>query len=44
MLFTPVPGSQLYRTHEKYLLQLRHDDGTPWDLHDLNGKLLPFLA
>lgn len=43
MLFTPVPGSILYRTHEKYLAAQRHADKTPWDLHDLNGKLLPFL-
>ena len=43
MLFTPVPGSILYRTHEKYLAAQRRPDGTKWDLHDLNGKLLPFL-
>jgi len=43
MLFTPVPGSILYRAHEKYLASQRRPDGTAWDLHDLNGKLLPFL-
>lgn len=43
MLFTPVPGSILYRTHEKYLAARRRPDGARWDLHDLNGKLLPFL-
>ena len=43
MLFTPVPGSIMYRTHEDYLRSQRHPDGTLWDLHDLNGKLLPFL-
>lgn len=43
MLFTPVPGSILYRAHEKYLAAQHRPDGTPWDLHDLNGKLLPFL-
>lgn len=43
MLFTPVPGSILYRKHEAYLHSRFHDDGNRWDLHDLNGKLLPFL-
>lgn len=38
MLFTPVPGSTLYKIHEEYL---REEMG--WDLHQLNGKLLPFL-
>lgn len=38
MLFTPVPGTNLYRQHEQYL---RQEMG--WDLHNLNGKLLPFL-
>lgn len=38
MLFTPVPGSTLYKTHRDYL---REEMG--WDLHQLNGKLLPFL-
>lgn len=43
MLFTPVPGSGLYHTHEQYLFEQRHPDGTSWGLHDFNGKLLPFL-
>ncbi len=43
MLFTPVPGSIMYRTHEEYLASQTRPDGVPWDLHDLNGKLLPFL-
>lgn len=44
MLFTPVPGSIMFREHEAYLLSRVHPDGdTKWDLHDLNGKLLPFL-
>jgi radical SAM superfamily enzyme YgiQ (UPF0313 family) len=43
MLFTPVPGSILYRTHEEYLVNQFHSNGTAWNLHDLNGKLLPFL-
>jgi len=43
MLFTPVPGSLLYHEHEEYLLNRRRMDGSPWDLQDLNGKLLPFL-
>lgn len=43
MLFTPVPGSIMYRTHEKYLAKQCRPDGTRWDLQDLNGKLLPFL-
>ncbi len=38
MLFTPVPGSLLFEMHHKYLL-----DEMGWDLHHLNGKLLPFL-
>jgi hypothetical protein len=38
-----VPGSRLYHTHEQYISEQRHSDGTSWDLHDLNGKLLPFL-
>ncbi len=37
MLFTPVPGSILFRQHKEYLSE------QGWDLHDLNGKLLPFL-
>lgn len=43
MLFTPVPGSILYHQHEEYLLSRRRVNGAAWDLHDLNGKLLPFL-
>jgi radical SAM superfamily enzyme YgiQ (UPF0313 family) len=38
MLFTPVPGTQIYREHAGYL-----HDGMRRDLQDLNGKLLPFL-
>lgn len=38
MMFTPVPGSILFELHKQYLIQ---DMG--WDLHNLNGKLLPFL-
>lgn len=34
----------MFREHENYLLSRVHPDGeTKWDLHDLNGKLLPFL-
>ncbi len=43
MLFTPVPGSILYETHKDHLREQRHLDGSPWDLQDYNGKLLPFL-
>ncbi|MBI4789852.1 MAG: radical SAM protein [Chloroflexi bacterium] len=43
MLFTPVPGSILFQQHENYLFSPRSLDGQRWDLHDLNGKLLPFL-
>lgn len=43
MLFTPVPGSIIYHAHERELFSRRRTDGTPWDLQDLNGKLLPFL-
>lgn len=43
MLFTPVPGSILFRQHEDYLFSPRAPDGERWDLQDLNGKLLPFL-
>ncbi len=43
MLFTPVPNSILYRQHKDYLFSQKTHDGQPWDLHDLNGKLLPFL-
>lgn len=38
MLFTPVPGTQIYREQSHYL----HAE-MGWDLHDLNGKALPFL-
>lgn len=38
MLFTPVPGSRMFAQFEDYLLKERG-----WDLHHLNGKLLPFL-
>jgi radical SAM superfamily enzyme YgiQ (UPF0313 family) len=37
MLFTPVPGTHVYREHENYLM-----NEMGWDLQDLNGKLLPF--
>ncbi|MDP9347930.1 MAG: radical SAM protein [Gemmatimonadota bacterium] len=38
MLFTPVPGTNVYRQHSDYLHQ-----EMGWDLERLNGKLLPFL-
>lgn len=38
MLFTPVPGTQIYREQEQYL----HGQ-MGWDLQHLNGKFLPFL-
>ena len=38
MLFTPVPGTQIYREHEQYLHQ-----EMGWNLQHLNGKFLPFL-
>jgi radical SAM superfamily enzyme YgiQ (UPF0313 family) len=38
MLFTPVPGSILFQQHYNYLMEKMG-----WDLHQLNGKLLPFL-
>jgi radical SAM superfamily enzyme YgiQ (UPF0313 family) len=38
MLFTPVPGTQIYEQHKDYLHQ-----EMGWDLQDLNGKFLPFL-
>ena len=38
MLFSPVPGTQVYQEHTSYL----HDE-MGWDLQDLNGKFLPFL-
>jgi len=43
MLFTPVPNSILFRQHKDYLFSQKTPDGRQWDLHDLNGKLLPFL-
>lgn len=38
MLFTPVPGTQIYRVQAKYL-----HETMGWGLERLNGKLLPFL-
>lgn len=38
MLYSPVPGSQMYEEHRKYL----HDD-MGFDLQHLNGKLYPYL-
>jgi radical SAM superfamily enzyme YgiQ (UPF0313 family) len=38
MLFTPVPGTNVYREHSDYL----HGE-MGWDLQHLNGKLLPFF-
>jgi len=38
MLFTPVPGTPVFRQHESYL-----NSEMGFDLHDLNGKFLPFL-
>jgi radical SAM superfamily enzyme YgiQ (UPF0313 family) len=38
MLFTPVPGTNVYREHVSYLR-----DEMGWDLQHLNGKLLPFF-
>ncbi len=43
MLFTPVPGSIMYKQHQDYLFSQKTKEGRPWDLQDLNGKLLPFL-
>lgn len=43
MLFTPVPGSILFEQHRNYLESQTNADGENWDLHDFNGKLLPFL-
>lgn len=37
MLFTPVPGSRLHREYEPYFAEMGYD------LHHLNGKLLPML-
>jgi len=38
MLFTPVPGTHIYKEHRGYL----HEE-MGWDLQHLNGKFLPFL-
>ena len=38
MLFSPVPGTQVFRRHQEYLLETMG-----WDLQDLNGKFFPFL-
>lgn len=38
MLFTPVPGSTIYKNYETYLFE---EQG--YELHDLNGKLYPFM-
>lgn len=38
MLFTPVPGSALYKEYSDYL-----SDEMGFDLQHLNGKLFPFL-
>jgi radical SAM superfamily enzyme YgiQ (UPF0313 family) len=38
MLFTPVPGTQIYREQQHYLHRTQG-----WDLQHLNGKFLPFL-
>ena len=38
MLFSPVPGTHVFRKHREYLL-----DEMNWDFQNLNGKLLPFL-
>lgn len=39
MLFTPVPGSAMYKEYESYL---NNEKG--FDLQHLNGKLFPFLT
>lgn len=39
MLFTPVPGSAMYKEYESYL-----KDEKGFDLQHLNGKLFPFLS
>jgi radical SAM superfamily enzyme YgiQ (UPF0313 family) len=39
MLFTPVPGSAMYKEYEGYL-----KDEKGFDLQHLNGKLFPFLS
>lgn len=38
MLFTPVPGTNVYREYRSYL-----HETMGWDLQHLNGKFLPFL-
>ncbi len=38
MLFSPVPGTQVFRRFQAYLLETMG-----WDFQDLNGKFLPFL-
>jgi len=38
MLFTPVPGTHIYRQHQDYLHNIQG-----WNLQDLNGKFFPFL-
>jgi radical SAM superfamily enzyme YgiQ (UPF0313 family) len=38
MLFTPVPGTHVFRKYQSYLL-----GEMGWGLEDLNGKFLPFL-
>jgi len=38
MLFSPVPGTHVFRNYQTYLVE-----EMGWDLQDLNGKLLPFL-
>lgn len=38
MLFSPVPGTHVFRNYSHYLF-----DEMRWDLRDLNGKFLPFL-
>ncbi|NYB28196.1 MAG: radical SAM protein [Methanobacteriaceae archaeon] len=38
MLFTPVPGSTIYQEYETYLTEI-----LGYELHDLNGKLYPFM-
>lgn len=38
MLFSPVPGTQVFRKYSNYLFETMG-----WDLQDLNGKFLPFL-
>lgn len=43
MLFTPVPGSILFEQHRNHLESQKNEFGEPWDLHDYNGKLIPFL-